>query len=125
MAPILFQEYVEKETEIRVTVIGGSVFAAEIDSQSSLEGKDDWRKAGPGSLKTNPVQLPKSLSDKCLQIVKELGLNFGTIDLIKTPNGCYVFLELNPNGQWGWLEEATGESYTDALVQNLDAARSV
>lgn len=125
LAPILFQEYVSKETELRVTVIGNSIFAAEIGSQSVQGAEHDWRRAAPGTLRFRSVRLPGIIADSCIHLVSQLGLAFGAIDMIKTPDQRYVFLELNPNGQWGWLERATGDSYTDAIVHNLVNAEAV
>lgn len=117
-APTLFQEYVPKSVEIRTTVVGNQVFAAEIHSQS-LEGtRHDWRRKVL-ELVHKPHQLPKDIEQKCLSLVRSFGLHFGAMDLILTPRDRYVFLELNPNGQWAWIEDLTGLPITDALVDVL------
>ena len=126
LAPTLFQEYVQKKTELRVTIIGDSALAAEIESQSVDGAEHDWRRAAPETLGFRPVRLPRDLAENCLRLVHHFGLAFGAIDMIKTPNGRHVFLELNPNGQWGWLERATGDSYTEAITRtlvNMEAVR--
>jgi len=114
----IFQEYVEKEYELRVTVMGPTVFAARIDSQENPDevGKVDWRM---GKNIGVSYKLPEPIAEKCRNIVKHYGLAFGTIDLIKTPDGRYVFLELNPNGQWAWLESLTGDPYIETFVRYL------
>lgn len=119
LAPVLFQEYIAKEIELRITVIGNSIFATEIDSQAVKAAEHDWRRAAPSALRFRSVQLPAIIADNCIKLVSQLGLTFGAIDMIKTPSGKYVFLEVNPNGQWGWLEYATGDHYVDAVVCNL------
>ncbi len=98
-APTMFQEYIPKSLEIRVTVIGERVFACEIHSQDSDKTKDDWRHYDFDNVKHSACKLPREIEEKCLGIVKSLSLNFGTIDLILTPENKYVFLEINPNGQ--------------------------
>ncbi len=120
LAPTLFQEYINKDFELRVTVIGNQVFAASINSQDVTEALHDWRRALSGSLCFRPYVLPKSVSDKCAHLVATYGLTFGTIDMVKTPDGDYVFLELNPNGQWGWLENHTGDPYTRTIATLLE-----
>lgn len=55
----------------------------------------------------------------CIDLVNELGLAFGAIDLIKSKSGDYVFLENNPNGQWVWIENQTGQSISDAVIEIL------
>ena len=54
-----------------------------------------------------------------MALVRRLGLRYGAIDLILTPEGDYVFLEINPNGQWQWIEEPTGLPITSALCDEL------
>ena len=123
LAPTIFQEYIRKELELRVTVIGNKVFAASINSQDVTEALHDWRRASPDSLQFRPYELPLSVSEKCVQLVGTLGLTFGAIDLVKTPDGNYVFLELNPNGQWGWLETPTGDPYTTTIATLLERGK--
>ena len=123
LAPTIFQEYVSKDLELRVTVIGTKVLAASINSQEVSDAIHDWRKASPNSLCFRPYNLPPFMSDKCAKLVAALGLTFGTIDMVKTPEGKYVFLELNPNGQWGWLETSTGEPYTTTIATLLERGK--
>lgn len=123
LAPALFQEYIHKKFEIRVTVVGDRVFAASINSQDIDVALHDWRKAPPGSLSFRSYRLPDSVSERCASLVASFGLTFGAIDMVKTPKGDYVFLELNPNGQWGWLENPTGDPYTSAIANLLERGR--
>ena len=123
LAPALFQEYIDKDIELRVTVIGNQVLAASINSQDIPEGAHDWRKAQSDALSFRSCSLPVWLSRKCVQLVSGFGLTFGAIDLIRTPQGEYVFLELNPNGQWGWLEERTGDPYIATMASVLERGR--
>jgi glutathione synthase/RimK-type ligase-like ATP-grasp enzyme len=117
--PCLFQEYVPKDVEIRVNVIGDVVLSAEIHSQETETTRVDWRYYHPDM--TYAVhQLPLSVEDGCRSIVRSYGLNFAAIDLIRRPDGGYTFLELNPNGQWGWIEQATGLPIAETLAQFLD-----
>ena len=55
----------------------------------------------------------------CIRLLKELNLQFGAIDMIKTPDGSYIFLEINPNGQWAWIETQTGLQISDAIINFL------
>lgn len=118
----IFQEYVPKQYEIRVTVIGEEVSACRIDSQSAEleEDRVDWRRAiAIGTMKATSYDLPKAVADKCLALTKSYGLTFGAIDLIRRPDGEYVFLEINPNGQWIWVEELTGQPLIASMIKFL------
>jgi glutathione synthase/RimK-type ligase-like ATP-grasp enzyme len=120
-SPMLFQRYVEKAVEIRVTVVGTRVFAAEIHSQSTAHTRHDWRRY---DLKHTPHvvhALPAAEASRCLALVEKLGLRYGAVDLILTPQGEYVFLEINPNGQWLWIERRTGLPISDAVADLLAA----
>jgi glutathione synthase/RimK-type ligase-like ATP-grasp enzyme len=69
--------------------------------------------------------LPQAVEDKLRTLMKRLGLDFGCIDLVLTPEGQYVFLEVNPAGQWGWIESATGMPISESIAAELVArARS-
>lgn len=115
------QEYIPKDYELRVTVIGEDVFATKILSQNLPEnkGKIDWRQGYDSGLSLEPTQLPPRVQKKCNNLVKGLGLNFGCLDLIVTPEGDYVFLECNPNGQWLWIELATGQAISESIARFL------
>jgi glutathione synthase/RimK-type ligase-like ATP-grasp enzyme len=117
-APVLAQEYVEKDVELRVTVVGDDLFTAEIHSQVTSRTKLDWRHFDDET-PYGIHALPDDVADRCRRLVRELDLTYGCIDLIRTPGGEYVFLEINPNGQWGWVETATGLPIRDALVAHL------
>lgn len=117
--PCLFQEYVPKDVEVRVTIIGKRVFAAEIHSQLSPISKDDWRRYDLANTPYTAAQLPAAVEDACLRILEHYGLAFGAIDMIRRPDGTYVFLELNPNGQWLWIQELTRLPLVEAMVDLL------
>jgi glutathione synthase/RimK-type ligase-like ATP-grasp enzyme len=119
-SPSLFQPYVTKEFELRVTVVGSSVFAVELHSQEMAEAKDDWRRVDSRQIKHLPHELPNDIKDKCVKLVETLGLAFGAIDLIFTPDKEYVFLEINPNGQWAWIQQMCPEiDIRGALIELL------
>ena len=115
------QNYVEKAFEVRVTVVDSEVFACKIDSQTQNEdqGKVDWRQGYDYGLKHSIFDLPEKVSEKCKMFLHKMGLRFGCFDFIVTPEGQYVFLECNPNGQWLWIELETGLSISAAIARSL------
>ncbi|NBD12966.1 hypothetical protein [Corallococcus silvisoli] len=120
-APGLFQEYVPKRAELRVNVIGRKVFATLIDSQQAEESRVDWRRGQDRGLRFQSHELPPSIEERCRAFTRSLGLAFGALDLILTPDGDYVLLEINPAGQWLWIERETQQplldNFTEMLVQ--------
>jgi glutathione synthase/RimK-type ligase-like ATP-grasp enzyme len=105
VAPVIYQALINKSYDIRVTIVGTKVFAAAIDSQSIPSAVIDWRRSETEDLGHLRHELPSAIETKCLQLMKTLGLSFGALDLILTPQGEYVFLEVNPSGQWVWIED--------------------
>jgi glutathione synthase/RimK-type ligase-like ATP-grasp enzyme len=120
----LFQELVPKKTELRVTIIGNEVFPVQIDSQHAVESSIDWRR-GYDHLRYRIYQLPREIRDGCLKLVRQFDLKFAAIDFVITPAGEYVFLEINPNGEWGWLEAETGLPMVEAMADLLSGANTV
>lgn len=119
LVPCMFQEYIPKRVELRVTVIGDEVFAAEIDSQADERTLIDWRHSDV-DVPYREATLPDEVSERCLAFVKSYGLNFSAMDLILTPDGRYVFLENNPNGQFIFVEHFVPElRMTEALATCL------
>lgn len=112
------QEYIPKEFELRVTIVDNTVIATKILSQSLPEkqGKVDWRQGYESGLVFEAFQLPEDIQNKCITLVHALGLNFGCIDFVVRPDGELVFLECNPNGQWLWIELATGQRISEAIA---------
>ncbi|MGZ8384208.1 MAG: MvdC/MvdD family ATP grasp protein [Nitrospira sp.] len=117
--PVIFQNYIAKRLEIRVTIVGSSVFAAEIGSQGSRTTRDDCRRLDDERVSYKPHILPDEIVARCRRLVEELDLAYGAIDLILTPEGEYVFLEINSNGQWGWIESLTDLPIADAVADFL------
>ena len=116
LAPVTFQEKVEKSSDIRVTVVGDEVFAAEILSQGRESSRVDWRATDDPNLEHRPHELPPALAHHCRHLVSYLGLSYGAIDFGLKPDGTYVFLEINPNGEWLWLEDKLGLPISDRIA---------
>lgn len=120
--PNFFQEFLLKRLDIRVTVVGTKVFSIGIDATNEESGKVDFRRAEVFDLPHFPLELPQRMNDACVQLVQELGLQFGAIDLIQTETDEYYFLEINPNGQWLWLEWMTEIPISKAICDLLISA---
>jgi glutathione synthase/RimK-type ligase-like ATP-grasp enzyme len=119
--PYLFQHLVEKDHELRVTVIGERVFAVRLESQVHDDTRIDWRRGDQRRLKHTPVELPDDMAHRCLGLVRSYGLAFGAIDLAVDTHGRHVFFEINPNGQWAWIEQLTGLPMRASLADLLQS----
>lgn len=119
-SPILLQEKIHNERDIRITVVGNELFAVEIEKENSEE--IDWRK--PTLNKTFRLHnLPADISAKLIEFVKSMGLTLSAIDLILTPDNHYVFLESNPAGEWLWLELELGIPISQRIISALQQGK--
>ncbi len=121
LSPMTFQEQIDKAVELRVTVIGERVFAAAVDSQALARARVDWRKEGARLIDAwTPYTLPADTSAALLALAARLGLSYGAADFIVTPAGRHVFLEINPAGEWFWLDNVFGaHALSTAIAETL------
>lgn len=123
-SPCLFQARLPKRLEVRVTLIGRHTFAAAIDAQGSARADLDWRRYDDANTRYSPYDLPADIAAKLIALLQELGLVYGAADLVVTPAGEHVFLEINPSGQYYWIERLTGLPLTANLARMLMAAEA-
>lgn len=116
ITPVIFQEYIDKKKEFRVTIVDKEIFVASVDSQSCTKTKIDWRRDNLTFIKDG---LPIDVENKCFELVNNLGLKFGAIDLIQDKNDNFIFLEINPNGQWVWIETDTNLQISKSIINYL------
>jgi len=119
-APMILQHEIAKRVDVRVTVVGAQVFAATIASRGEAAEQVDWRRGQGGDLSYEAITLPEALADRCVRLVASLGLRFGAIDLVWDRDDEFWFLEINPNGQWAWIETRTGHPIAAAIAEMLD-----
>lgn len=117
LAPLIFQEYVEAVEDLRITVVGDEIFCAaitpapggyQIDYRMDLEG------AG-----YRPTEVPAEVEKGLRALMERLGLVYGAIDMRRNAQGEHVFLEVNPAGEWLFVEEKTDQPITEAMTNLL------
>ncbi|MDT0459458.1 ATP-grasp ribosomal peptide maturase [Streptomyces sp. DSM 41527] len=113
----MFQEWVPKAYEVRLTAVGGRIFAAEIHADSEA-GHIDWR-SDYDSHTYRVCDPPPEVATGVLRMLDRLGLPYGAFDFVVTPEGHWRFLEVNPSGQYGFIEQATGLPITAAICDYL------
>ncbi len=129
-APSLFQEYVDKEYEIRTIFLKGKLYSASIFSQLNEHTKVDMRnRSANHPTRYIPYQLDKKIEISLIKLMKKLNLDYGAIDIVKGIDGRYYFLEINPVGQYGdvslqcnyYLNKIIAED----LIKNFNDDRSI
>lgn len=117
--PYLLQQFIDKSEDVRVIVVGNDVFAVAIESQASPDTAIDFRAGDVRKLRHRIISLPSVVADALVGLTRSLSLRFAAIDLVADRDGRYWFLELNPNGQWAWLEELTHVPISSAFASQL------
>jgi MvdD family ATP-grasp ribosomal peptide maturase len=118
--PMTFQEKIPKALELRTIIVGKRVLTAAVDSQALEKAQTDWRRQGIALMNAwQPYNLPQDVEQKLLGLMANLGLNYGAIDIILTPDGQHIFLEVNPVGEFFWLERSPGLPISSAIAELL------
>lgn len=114
--PMIFQQYIPKIFELRIAYVDGIYFAGKINTGGSLV---DWRQQPLNDQSWQPFELPDPIKQKIDQLMRHTGLLFGMLDMIVTPDNDYVFLEVNPKGEWGMLQKFLQYPIAETIVQQL------
>ena len=118
-APMIFQEKVDKEVELRVKYVCGRLFTGAIDASGTSSGQTDWRRAEVAESPWRHDRVPAEVARRMRRLMARLGLAAGAFDFIRTPAGEHVFLEVNPLGEWGMLERDLGLPISEAIASAL------
>ena len=117
--PMMFQNEIDKAIELRIVYVDGHFFTGAIDASTTENGQVDWRRSGPNEASWQPYDIPEHLQTTITKFMNELKLTFGALDVIKTPSGEYVFLEVNPVGEWGMLEKELDYPISQQIALSL------
>jgi glutathione synthase/RimK-type ligase-like ATP-grasp enzyme len=114
--PAIFQERIDARADIRVTIMGMNMYAAEIDSQAGASPLD-WR--FDHTVRFRPHCLDEVVQKQLLALMRRLGLLYGAADFRLTSEGEYIFLEVNPGGQYLFVEFLAGVDLTERMAEFL------
>lgn len=117
--PMIFQEQIPKQRELRIVFVDGNFFVGALDASQYSDSTTDWRCTDNKNLEWQPFELPKQLEKSLNLFMKKFGLLFGAFDFIQTHNEEYYFLEINPTGEWGMLEKDLELPISNAIANTL------
>ncbi|MFB3386587.1 RimK family alpha-L-glutamate ligase [Flavobacterium sp. LAR06] len=117
-SPFFIQQGLIPKLDIRVTVVENEVIAVKIFQKNNSEIDIDWRRLKE-ELQYEIIELPENVKELCIQFLKEFNLKFGGIDLVFC-NNEYYFIEINPTGEWSWLQQNTGFKFDNVIVNALN-----
>ena len=115
--PTLFQQYINKRCDVRVTIIDQDVHAVQLfPGQLDPRQQCDIRRQNMDGVDYRCISLPANVLEQLLELTGSYALRFAAIDMAVTVDGEWVFFELNPNGQWAWLDLAGATRIADSFV---------
>jgi glutathione synthase/RimK-type ligase-like ATP-grasp enzyme len=115
--PMIFQEYIPKAYEMRIVYADGTFFTGQISYQK--KEVTDWRRTDQQVFQWQHYELPSDIKEKIRSFMNKLNLHFGAIDMIRHKNGDYIFLEVNPQGEWGMLQRDLGYPIGETIAEKL------
>lgn len=118
ISPCFVQEYIIRAYDVRITVIGREIYCVRILQPPGGEELSDWRKHTL-ELEHEVIACPKNIEEGVLRYNAMMGLNFSAFDFVVGKDGCWYFLECNPNGQWLWIEIKTGLNLAEVFAEHL------
>lgn len=114
ITPVYLQEYIPKLYEVRLTIINGYFYGVKIQSSNEI----DWRDEQADN-KYIIIDVPVEIKNKCNKMLNKFNLNFGAFDFIVNRDLRWIFLEVNPNGQWLWLEQILNLNISEKIIEFL------
>lgn len=118
-APWFVQDLVRADRDVTIVHIRGQNFAFDLDRATFVDKSVDWREVGDLTTPLwRPCILPEELGHKVNAYMAEVGLNFGRLDFL-LEGETYWFLEVNSNGEWGWLDFDGSRGILRTLVRRI------
>lgn len=114
LTPVYLQDYVLKQFEVRVTIVGKKIYPVRIDTENQVDWRADYQ-----NHRYAQTICPDDVIMKCYKLMDDFNLVFGAFDFIVTPTNEWIFLEVNPNGQWLWLEQSLKLDISKEIVEYL------
>jgi hypothetical protein len=122
--PTLFQQLVDKTDDVRVVTVDQEVTAIAIRGLDQTgRQRVDIRRNNMSDVEYQRVDLPNAVARPLIELVQSYSLRFAAIDLAIDRNGNWVFFEVNPNGQWAWLDLAGASDIASSFVRSFDRKR--
>ncbi len=114
--PMIFQPFIKKQYELRVVYIDGEIYTGMIKTGEECA---DWRQQSITTFEWKKYILPESINKKIVATMQSMNLLFGAMDFIVDNNGNYVFLEVNPQGEWGMIQKFTHQPIAETIAEKL------
>lgn len=120
--PTLFQQAILKRSDVRITFVDGAIHAVELIARDHGHQRCDIRRNNMVDVAYHPIHLPDEVSSKLRRLVSHYRLRFAAIDMAVAEDEKWYFFEVNPNGQWAWLDLCGGATIFESFIASFSAA---
>jgi predicted ATP-grasp superfamily ATP-dependent carboligase len=118
--PTYLQQYIEKDLDVRITVVDDGIHTVSLRATDDTgEQRCDIRRNNMEDVQYGTVALPMNVLDGIRTMMSHYGLRFAAIDMCVDRSGNWVFLEINPNGQWAWLDTEANQEIAESFVRSF------
>lgn len=117
--PTLFQEKISKICDIRILYIDGMIECVEIKPVDNYRKSIDIRWDNMNDVQYSSLEVPEDIINKINKLIYSYKLRFAAIDMAIAKNGDWIFFEINPNGQWAWLDILGITNFNEKLLYNM------
>lgn len=114
LTPVYIQKYIPKLYEVRMTIVGEHIYPVRIDTTNKIDWRADYQNHS-----YKMIECPNDVMKKSFKMLDDFDIRFGAFDFIVSPEHKWIFLEVNPNGQWLWLEKALGLDISKQILNIL------
>jgi hypothetical protein len=115
--PTLFQQRIEKSSDVRICYLDGALTAVELIAVEQGQQRLDIRRDNMKDVKYRILEVPSAVKRSLCKLVRSYKLRFAAIDFVIDKRGNWVFLEINPNGQWAWLDLEGEANFASRFIQ--------
>jgi glutathione synthase/RimK-type ligase-like ATP-grasp enzyme len=120
LCPALFQQFIQKAYDVRITVVDADIHSVKLVATDESGGQRcDIRRNNMSDVAYEAVSLPMDIESKIRKLTSHYSLRFAAIDMAVSKSGEWYFFEVNPNGQWAWLDMTAGTNISASLVKSL------
>jgi hypothetical protein len=118
--PTLLQQRIRKKCDVRVTVLDEDLHAVALTAIGTSAGQPlDVRQNNFIDIHHEPIKLPDVVESRIRDYVRSYGLRFAALDMAVDDRDAWVFFELNPNGEWAWLDLAGAADIARSFIKTF------